>query len=588
MAVETLHFDPRIRATAEDVRQAQDLVAQAGLPAMLAGWEAEDRQREGKRGARSPFATAEQLLTLLFVLARHKRALTLSNLTALVVTGLTEGAVVQLGLDARQITHRQAYHRLQRAMRRMTATIDPHLEHTDRRRKLSRAEFDRIESEADLERRARNTERMRQFSAAWLLATWLAIPEDVRSRYDGNLAVDGTFIPAFGRHGSYRPSDYVGIEPYAAWYVRDGEHALEPGISARDQAKKKTAWGWEATLAVMVTNDPQRQTTFPTLVLGMTLDQPAREPGANAIRAIEPLHAAGVPAGYLIGDRAYGNTPKPDDFQRPARAMGYGLLYDMKTTDVGQVHMFNGVAMLEGNAYSPSISGHPELVSATADFRAGQIDEQTYYARLQARARLLVQFRTAGAVDGSRQGLCPAAGPNPTVSCPLRPRGLGALGGAARTLLPIRRSAVPSEQAQGPLCSNAGGTAVLRGDVWDRNAMALQYGTREWNSIYRAGRQSIEGRNGVLKGESGPQIAAPGRRRVRGLAALAVLLTTAIAAHNLELIERFMAADVPVDARGRGSTRGMAKRRRDQAWGPLAPAGVKKARAPGKKKASTA
>lgn len=114
-------------------------------------------------------------------------------------------------------------------------------------------------------------------------------------------------------------------------------------------------WGWEATLAVRVTNDPQRETTFPRLVLGMTLNQPAREPGANATRALEPMHAAGVPAGYLIGDRAYGNPPKPDDFQRPARAMGYGLLYNMKATDVGQVHMFNGVAMLEGNAYSPSI-----------------------------------------------------------------------------------------------------------------------------------------------------------------------------------------------------------------------------------------
>lgn len=64
------------------------------------------------------------------------------------------------------------------------------------------------------------------------------MPQDVRDRYRGNVAVDGTFIPAFGRHGSYRSSDCLGIEPYAAWYVRDGEHALESGISAMDQAKE--------------------------------------------------------------------------------------------------------------------------------------------------------------------------------------------------------------------------------------------------------------------------------------------------------------------------------------------------------------
>ena len=52
------------------------------------------------------------------------------------------------------------------------------------------------------------------------------MPQDVRDRYRGNVAVDGTFIPAFGRHGSYRSSDCLGIEPYAAWYVRDGEHGL--------------------------------------------------------------------------------------------------------------------------------------------------------------------------------------------------------------------------------------------------------------------------------------------------------------------------------------------------------------------------
>lgn len=123
------------------------------------------------------------------------------------------------------------------------------------------------------------------------------------------------------------------------------------------------------------------------------------------------MHAAGVPTGFLIGDRAYGNTPKPDHFQRPARTMGYELLYDMKATDLGVTRMFNGVVMLEGNAYSPSILGYPELVAATLHHRVGdqngeRIDQDTFHSRIAPRA------------DGSRQGLCPVAGPNPTVSSP--------------------------------------------------------------------------------------------------------------------------------------------------------------------------
>ncbi|MEZ7714614.1 hypothetical protein O3790_02575 [Micrococcus luteus] len=586
MGADLLHYDSTIRATVDDVRAAQELVHEAGLAAMLARWEAEDRQREGKRGARGAWASPEQIITMLMVLARLRRAQTVANLTALVVTGLTDAAVERLGLDARGMKPRAAYHRLQRSLRRMNRVMDPHLEHVHRHRKLSKTEFAAQNAGADAGRTERNKQRLRTFTSELLLATWRAMPAEVRGRYHGNIAVDGTFIPAWGKHGTYRRSDHVAIEPHADWYVRDGEHALDPSADAKEVAKKKRMWGWEATLAVMTTNDPTRADTFPKLVLGMDVDKPARSPGRNAIHALTPLHAAGVPAGMLIGDRAYGNTPKVQDFQRPARLMGYELLYDMKATDVGKVRMFNGVVMLEGNAYSPSILGHPELVQATLHFREGdergaKIDEATYHARIAARARFLVQFRTAQRPDGSRQGLCPAAGPNPTVSCPLRPRDVDPRAGEGMTLMPVKRSAVPGAETAGPLCNNAGGTAVLKGEVWERNAMALQYGTRAWHRLYRTGRQTIESRNGLLKDDAGPQIAAPGRRRVRGQAALTVFLATMIAAHNLVLIERFLAADVAVDARGRGSARQHTTRRRDAVWGPKAALRALQPRAPG-------
>lgn len=587
MGADLLHYDSTIRATVEDVRAAQQIVRDAGLAEMLARWEAADREREGKRGARGAWASPEQIITMLMVLARLKRAQTVANLTALLVTGLSDAGMERLGLNGRGMEPRAVYHRIHRSLRRMNRVMDPHPQHVHRHRKLSKAEFEAQNALADEGRTERNKERLRTFSSELLLATWRAMPSEVRERYQGNIAVDGTFIPAWGKHGTYLRSDFVAIEPHAAWYVRDGEHALDPAASAEEVAKKKRMWGWEATLVVMTTNDPARQDTFPKRVLGMDVDQPARSPGRNAIHAIQPLHAAGIPAGMLIGDRAYGNTPKLEDFQRPARLMGYELLYDMKTTDLGKVRMFNGVVMLEGNAYSPTILGHPELVPATRHFREGdesgdRIDADVFHARIAARAKFLVQFRTAQRPDGSRQGLCPAAGPNPTLACPLRQLVLDPRAEQGRTLMPVKRSAVPGPETAGPLCKNGGGTAVLKGEVWERHAMALQFGTRDWNELYRAGRQTIESRNGLLKNDSGPQIAAPGRRRVRGQAALTVFLSTLIAAHNLVLIERFLAADVAVDARGRGSARQPTTRRRDTVWGPKAALRALQPRAPGK------
>lgn len=76
--------------------------------------------------------------------------------------------------------------------------------------------------------------------------------------------------------------------------------------------------------------------------------------------------------------------------------------------------------------------------------------------------------------------------------------------------MPVKVLAVPGADMQGPLCSNAGGTGILRGEIWERHAMGMQFGTSAWHSLYRAGRQTIEGRNALLKSDSGPQIAAAG------------------------------------------------------------------------------
>jgi hypothetical protein len=94
------------------------------------------------------------------------------------------------------------------------------------------------------------------------------------------------------------------------------------------------------------------------------------------------VHDRAHPANFLAGDRAYTNA-KAEDFQLPARALGYRLVLDYKIDQLGVQGEFGGMLLIEGAYYCPSI---PEvLVTATIDFRTGVIDEPTYLARLEER-----------------------------------------------------------------------------------------------------------------------------------------------------------------------------------------------------------
>ncbi len=118
----------------------------------------------------------------------------------------------------------------------------------------------------------------------------------------------------------------------------------------------------------MATNDPDRVTTFPLLTLGISMDKPAHRTGQYAVTALEQMHTHGVPVNILIGDRAYGNNPLPENYQAPIRAMGYEQIYDMKQEHLGAIYDMVHSFMLEGNAYSPAMKTKTALAFATRDY----------------------------------------------------------------------------------------------------------------------------------------------------------------------------------------------------------------------------
>src|SRR5512144_295802 len=100
----------------------------------------------------------------------------------------------------------------------------------------------------------------------------------------------------------------------------------------------------------------------------MTLHKPGHEPGLNAFVVLRDLHRRGHPAGLIGADRNYNNA-EPHKLQLPARALGYGWLFDYRDDQLGiQTTSGNGALQVEGSWYCPSMP--LKLIRATELYRA--------------------------------------------------------------------------------------------------------------------------------------------------------------------------------------------------------------------------
>ena len=323
-------------------------------------------------------------------------------------------------------------------------------------------------------------------------------------------------------------------------------------------------WGYEASLVVSGNDNPGELQGFPSLVVGMApLHRPGHDPGENAIVALASVRQRDHPAGLLAGDRAYTNQ-KPENFQLPARALGYRLVLDYKSDQLGVQAEYRGMLQIEGEWYCPSI---PEaLKSATIDYVVNKsIDEATYLARLRERWHYRVLLKAGPDADGHVRMRCPATNPAPAVRCELKPRSeRSATRGNTRVLV-VRdvRDHPPAICAQQSL--------TVPPEAGAKFAQDLLYGSDEWHAHYATLRNSIKGMNGFVKDGAHEALDDPERRRVRGVAAQSVFIALLLMAANLRKIESFLAEEEAVAA---GKVRTLPRRRRTRSirtWRPENP-----------------
>lgn len=318
-------------------------------------------------------------------------------------------------------------------------------------------------------------------------------------------------------------------DPDAAYYVRTDNPASPTG--GRDKPGQKGNWSYEVAFAVAATDDPG-EVAFPTLVVGMApLRRPNKDIGANAITALASVRDRGYPAGWLGADRAYTNS-KPESYQLPARALGYQLVLNYRDDQLGVQGSHEGALLIEGAWYCPAIPQN--LIDATADHRAGRIDDHTYLSRIEARRAFRMRPKEAPNNDGDVRLLCPASDGAPTGRCDLKPNSVNPKT-AGRTRIPV----TDVLRAQPPkVCAQQ--STTFPPEAGAKLLQTLHFGSPEWRNRWSTLRNTNEGLHGLLKDGARGALHDPERRRIRGTAAQTIFTAFIVMAANLRAIASFL------------------------------------------------
>jgi hypothetical protein len=335
------------------------LLKVSGVRRMLTQWRSEDVKSPAGRKSILDETAALSLILLQIRLGRPT-----------MITEMTQ-TMLQLSPTHRKILHlphdgldAPVYERIWAAIQRLIHLVD---EFPGRRDKvLTQAEFRQVVANRDLVACEVRRTRMFELANALVHASWLLLPEELRNRYEGNTAIDATFVPLYGKAGNPSSRNLDGdrrtANPFGGWYRREGDHGAVTHADARALNKsdpkgkhkgtsaKKLQWGVEAEIARMTANHLAERDQFPLLTTGLSFHIPGAVSG-EGLRMLESLIGRGHHVNLYIMDRAYSNA-KYLDFQVPARRHGVKLVFDYKATDLGvKAHDKRGFIQVSGAWY---------------------------------------------------------------------------------------------------------------------------------------------------------------------------------------------------------------------------------------------
>ena len=476
------------------------------------------------------------LLVALLCLAIDDRPLHLKAATKLLFSGLDATWRKELGVVGKAENRRTflaRYRQVRYLFHLVISVVDPSCEPKDRL--LAKDELIQRRKPLSEQELAARRRRLLETINDLLTASVKVCSDDELQAFDGSVGLDATPVPLWSRGPSVRGGTCAS-DPDGGWYVREGDHRELEG--PKGNKFRKVAWALEATIVTMG-RAPQSVPVHPNLVIGLCLGRPGEDPAGTGAELLGQVQARGWPARYLGADRGY-SQGLPERFHLPARLLGYSLVMDYKAQDLGRQANSQGAVLVDGAFYCPAM---PEvLVTASADRRAGAIDEATYEARIAARTNWRLSRKSGPDKDGYERFSCPAVGHNPRLCCPTRDKTLGKVPVLSPPTVPPK------------ICTQE--TITIAPDIGARWRQDLAFGSERWASTYASYRNTIEGLNGYAKDPAHEALGAPGRRRVRGIAAQSIFITLLLMAANFRKTATFR------EMRTNGTSRQIAQRAR--------------------------
>ncbi|SER36443.1 hypothetical protein, partial [Corynebacterium cystitidis] len=412
--------------------------------------------------------------------------------------------------------------------------IDPYPE-TPHHGRLTPEKYEELRATRDPTFIGQRKKRAALLSSAFALASARLIGDDTLTNSKGDMAIDGTMFPVTG-YGSFEGQKRVPSTPDAGHYVREGNHNPKDNPRA-----KKYAWGFEATFTV--TSGGEFGVSVPHLITGCSIDKPGHRIGLNARQALAIYEATGLPRRYMSGDMAYSPGAAVDNYQRPMRAAGWKLTGDIPNREEsrGIQGEYEGVVVVDGQAYCPSIKTMPQLLDPRSVLEAGEITQEQFETFIAQREALRLRTKQINK-DGSVRFSCPAL--EGKVSCPVRKADKQARLSAVkkarsgRVPLPLTVKQTPAKAQQGGICTKKSVTVPLYIDKGGKDNLNkhLHQGppvyTDQWHDVYKRGRAAVEARNASAKHDVALGMGDRAKRGMRGFDGFAVLLTVLVAASN--------------------------------------------------------
>jgi hypothetical protein len=465
------------------------------------------------------------VLTALLCLALDDRPLFLTEAARLLFCQLSQASRKLLGVGGTATTQQAflaAYRRVRYCFHQILTVADPSA--LPKNRRLTAGELKARAKPMTPDQATAARDRLETLVNALLEASVWVLTSEERGAFDGCTGLDATPVPLFSR-GPSRRAGLCASDPDGGWYVREGDHRER----ADDKGKplRKSCWALEATIATTA-RPPGAPPATPNLAIGMAMARPGEDPGGTGARVLASVAARGHKTGPLGYDRAY-TQALPERFHLPARALGYSPVMDYRADQLGIQASTGGALLAEGTWYCPAL---PEpLITATTRLRDHAITRELYDQQITARAPYQLKRKDGPDADGYQRLSCPALGHHPALMCPLRPATLSPRDGRPKVLQP------PTEPPK--ICTQ---TAItIAPDIGARYRQDPPYGSPAWHAAYATLRNTIEGLNGFVKDPAHQALAAPGRRRVRGITAQSIFTALLLMAANIRKIRAWRA-----------------------------------------------